>query len=60
VQLGVLAGETDDGELIHVHSFDLLRIDLLPRCPGALQSKRPRSQASEVLCWGNRARRMQF
>jgi hypothetical protein len=30
VQLGVLAGETDDGELIHVHSFDLLRIDLSP------------------------------
>src|SRR5262245_10152579 len=25
---GVLAGETDDGELIHIHSFDLLRIDL--------------------------------
>src|SRR5262249_11354560 len=30
VQFGVLAGETDDGELIHVHSFDLLRIDLSP------------------------------
>jgi hypothetical protein len=26
--------------------------DLSPRCPGALQSKRPRSQASGVLCWG--------
>src|SRR5262249_20939390 len=52
VQFGVLAGETDDGELVHIHSFDLLRIDLSPRCPGALQSKRPRSQASGVLCWG--------
>src|SRR5262249_11075480 len=50
VQFGVLACETDNGELIHVHSF-LISFGLI--CPlcclGAPQSKRPRSQASGVL-----------
>jgi integrase len=43
----------------HFHRVDTVK-DQQAQMRHSLQSKRPRSQASGVLCWGDRPRRMQF
>lgn len=52
MEIGILTGEADDGELVHIHC--LISFELIggPNVLGHPRSKRPRSQARGVLCWG--------
>jgi hypothetical protein len=56
VEIGVLACESDDRELIQIHDVFSFRVDLLASSVfGHPKGERPAPKRDEVLCWGDRA-----
>jgi hypothetical protein len=60
VEFGVLAGEADNSELIHVHRCSPQIGFVVPSVLGHPKASGPAPKRGEVLCWGDRHCRMGF